>query len=177
MVRPDLKITHLKWQCMKDFNYGFTNICCNPTEHLTRVSSSSLSDSFFSSPLGMSDTSPPMPSLVGTWQAQWKAAGKTVLKNEVNNLSEHLGPCPSFISASPLPIFFISPPSLSFALHPHIRQEEIFFFSFVFFWKKAYPGTVLFFLLCILSNPHSLSLLVYVLLNNYFEWEKGIGKK
>lgn len=85
----------------------------------------------------MSDTSPPMPSLVGTWQAQWRAAGRTVLKNEVNNLSEHLGPCPSFISAPLLPLLFISPPSL-FSLHPHIRQEELFFFSFGSVWALFY---------------------------------------
>lgn len=79
------------------------------------------------------DISPPMPALVGTWQAQWKAAGRTVLKNEVNNLSEHLCPCSSFISTPTPPpppfllISFISTPIfLSPSAHTSIKKSFLF---------------------------------------------------
>lgn len=79
-----------------------------------------------------------MPSLVGTWQAQWKAAGRTVLKNEVNNSSEHLCPCSSFISApTPLPppfllISFISPRSFFYPPPTHPSRRAFYFLSWVF---------------------------------------------
>lgn len=53
------------------------------------------------------DTSPPVPAFVVQWQAEKKAAGRTALKNEVNNLSEHLCPCSLFISPH---LFFSHPP-------------------------------------------------------------------
>lgn len=67
------------------------------------------------------DSAPPVPALVGTWQPQWKAAGRMVLKNEVNNLSEHLWPSSLFKSEAPLPslyqfhliVFFLHPPTLT----------------------------------------------------------------
>lgn len=111
------------------------NVIKEVAEHLVMdLRSSALNKSFLSCAssvffvsLGMSGTSSPMSAFVDTWQAQWKAAGRTVWKNKVNNLSEHLCPCRSFISAS-LPPFPSSWP-VSFCLHPQTSQEEVSFWT------------------------------------------------
>lgn len=115
--------------CRYNFGPGFANWSGNPNSaHIksflgffllpSPLFCASSQSSFFPSALGTTLLLS-VPALVGTWQPQWKAAGGTVLKNEVNNLSEHLGPCSLFISAPPT-IIFISPP-WSFYFHPPTR--------------------------------------------------------
>lgn len=79
------------------------------------------------------DSAPPVPALVGTWQPQWKAAGRTVLKNEVNNLSEHLWASSLFKSDPPPPsthpLSVSSHLSIFFFSSTHTDLRESFSFS------------------------------------------------
>lgn len=123
---------HWLFWCSADW---FVRFSCNPNRTLKSflifLGLSSRVCLFSSS---WQDSAPPVPALVGTWQPQWKAAGRTVLKNEVNNLSEHLWASSLFKSDPPPPS--THPLSVSshlsiffFFIHPHRLKGELLIFS------------------------------------------------